>query len=169
MAVSQPLPRTWCLSAIDDPDSKAAICERILRSLPQWFGLEESLLEYAAEVRELPFFVVYSGNHMAVGFVALKPQTPFAAEVCVMGVLEEFHRQGVGKLLIAQCCEESRASGRVFLTVKTLAESRDNASYAKTRLFYSSMGFYPLEVFPSLWDECNPCLLMAKYLGAATD
>jgi hypothetical protein len=49
-----------------------------------------------------------------------------------------------------------------FLTVKTLDESRESKSYEKTRKFYLSVGFLPLEVFPLLWDENNPCLFMAK-------
>jgi hypothetical protein len=49
-----------------------------------------------------------------------------------------------------------------FLTVKTLDESRASKSYEKTRLFYLSVGFKPLEVFPLLWDKDNPCLFMAK-------
>ena len=34
--------------------------------------------------------------------------------------------------------------------------------YAKTRKFYLKSGFKPLEVFPLLWDESNPCLFMVK-------
>ena len=29
--------------------------------------------------------------------------------------------------------------------------------YDKTNLFYLSLGFKELEVFPELWDEANPC------------
>lgn len=29
--------------------------------------------------------------------------------------------------------------------------------YDKTNLFYISFGFKELEVFPTLWDEWNPC------------
>ena len=29
--------------------------------------------------------------------------------------------------------------------------------YDKTNLFYLSLGFKELEVFPKLWDEANPC------------
>ena len=52
-----------------------------------------------------------------------------------------------------------------YLTVKTLDESRECSSYEKTRLFYLKAGFKPLEVFPMLWDEYNPCLFMAKYIN----
>ena len=30
-------------------------------------------------------------------------------------------------------------------------------SYDRTNRFYLSLGFQELEVFPTLWDEWNPC------------
>lgn len=79
-----------------------------------------------------------------------------------MGVLEAYHRRGIGRSLVAACEKYCRDHRKEFLTVKTLAEARASKSYEKTRLFYLSMGFKPLEVFPDLWDEDNPCLLMVK-------
>jgi XTP/dITP diphosphohydrolase len=52
------------------------------------------------------------------------------------------------------------------LTVKTLAPSAGDRLYARTHRFYAAEGFVPLEVFPTLWNEANPCLLMAKVLRA---
>ncbi|MDR0530505.1 MAG: GNAT family N-acetyltransferase [Oscillospiraceae bacterium] len=153
---------------VESPDEKSAICENILRMLPNWFSVEKSIVNYVKEVRELPFCAAFSGD-AAVGFVALKPHNEYTAEVCVMGVLQDFHRHGIGRQLIALCIEECRRAGRLFLTVKTLDQSRESRSYEKTRLFYQAQGFYPLEVFPLLWDENNPCLFMAKYLGGATE
>jgi hypothetical protein len=48
--------------------------------------------------------------------------------------------------------------------VKTLDESAEYEPYNKTRAFYQKMGFIPLEVFTTFWNEENPCLFMAKYL-----
>jgi XTP/dITP diphosphohydrolase len=48
--------------------------------------------------------------------------------------------------------------------VKTLAQSAGDRLYARTHRFYAAQGFVPLEVFPTLWNEDNPCLLMAKVL-----
>jgi len=79
-----------------------------------------------------------------------------------MGVLRERHRRGIGRALVERCERHCRDAGMEFLTVKTVDEARANESYAKTRLFYAAMGFRPLEVFPLLWDERNPCLFMAK-------
>lgn len=144
---------------IEIADEKSAICNGILRSLPSWFGVEVSIREYVEKVRHLPLWAAFHGD-TPVGFVALRPQTPYASEVCVMGVRREYHRQGLGRALMETCVQRTRAEGRRYLTVKTLDASKEDAGYAGTRAFYGQMGFIPLEVFPTLWDAENPCLLM---------
>lgn len=148
---------------IKSPKQKAFICDAILRALPNWFGIETSIIEYVKETQSMPFFVALDGNN-PVGFVAIKEHNLYTSEVYVMGVLQEYHRYGVGKKLI-ECCESfCKKNKNEYLTVKTLDKSRENGSYEKTRQFYLAMGFRPLEVFPLLWDEVNPCLFMTKYL-----
>jgi N-acetylglutamate synthase-like GNAT family acetyltransferase len=152
------------IKEVQNPDVKSAICNEILRALPDWFGIEESIIDYVKQVQSMPFYVAYK-NEKTIGFVALKIHNPYAAEVCIMGVISEYHGHGIGKDLIL-CCENYCIENKIeFLTVKTLDESRECEEYNKTRLFYLSQGFKPLEVFPLLWGEDNPCLFMAKYLG----
>jgi len=135
----------------------------ILRELPSWFGNETPVLDYAKQCRTLPFWAAFDGKQ-AVGFVALKPHNAFTSEVCVMGVLPAYHRKGIGRQLLA-CCEEfARQDGTRYLTVKTLADTHPSKSYAKTRAFYRTAGFVPLEIFPLHWDADNPCLVMVKSL-----
>ena len=153
------------IKEIHDKELKSEICNDILRALPSWFGVEASIVDYTQSVRDMPFYAAFVGE-TPVGFAAIKEHNEFTAEVCVMGVLTEYHRQGIGRELIHLCEDYCAATKREFLTVKTLDESRASKSYEKTRLFYLGMGFRPLEVFPLLWDENNPCLFMAKYLSA---
>ncbi|MCL2357403.1 MAG: GNAT family N-acetyltransferase [Defluviitaleaceae bacterium] len=119
---------------IYNADDKSEICNTILRKLPDWFGVESSIADYVTQVKNLPFVVVFDKDS-PVGFAALKQHTNFAAEICVMGVLPEYHRRGIGKKLINACEHMCRESKTEFLTVKTLAESRESKSYEKTRLF----------------------------------
>lgn len=154
------------IEEIIDANTKSDICNNILRSLPGWFGVEQSIADYVAQVRSLPFYASYDQeNDLPVGFAAVKPHSPYAAEICVMGVLEEYHRKGIGKMLTSSCEDYCRKSKMEFLTVKTLDESREDEGYRNTRMFYTGIGFRPIEVFPMLWDEDNPCLLMAKYIS----
>lgn len=99
-----------------------------------------------------------------VGFAALKRNNDYTTELFVIGVVPAYHRQGIGKRLIAQCMEHCRGQNMRFLTVKTLDESAGSSHYDRTRAFYLAMGFIPLEVFPELWDPHNPCLLMVMPL-----
>ena len=146
---------------IRDPSERAKICDEILRALPDWFGIESAILDYVAQVKTMAFYPAFD-EERAVGFVAVKRHNLHTAEVCVMGVLEAYHRQGIGKRLIAACEVHCRENHLEFLTVKTVDDSSGCDRYAKTRAFYFSAGFRPLEVFPLFWDERNPCLFMVK-------
>lgn len=150
---------------VGEAAERAAICDAILRGLPEWFGMEASIVDYVRQSRGLPVFAVYDAG-VAAGFAAVRVHTAFAAEVRVMGVRAEMHRRGIGRQLMAACEGLCRGQGIEFLTVKTLDASRPHAGYARTRAFYAAQGFRPLEVFPTLWDPANPCLLLVKHLGA---
>lgn len=148
---------------ISDPERRADICRMILRALPDWFGIEESTLGYIEAVRELQFFAA-EDRGTPVGFAAVKLHTACAAELYVTGILEAYHRRGIGGRLVDRCAAHCRSLGLMFLTVKTLDESARSEHYDRTRAFYLAQGFLPLEVFPTLWDPSNPCLLMVKPL-----
>lgn len=142
---------------------KATVCEPILRSLPAWFGIEEAIVHYVGEIDRLPTFLA-SGSDGLVGFVSLKQHNPSSAEIYVMAVRQEAHRQGVGRALIERAREWLRGQGIEYLQVKTLGPSHPDAGYAKTRSFYTAVGFRPLEELTELWDERNPCLIMVQRL-----
>ena len=143
------------------PEDKSAICNKILRALPDWFGCEDSIVDYVAGVKGKPIYAAFDGDD-AVGFVSILVHNQCTAEIYVMGILEACHGQGLGKKFVALCEEFCRTHGMEFLTVKTLDASREDAYYARTRKFYESVGFKPLEVFPTLWGEANPCLFLVK-------
>ncbi|MCL2852063.1 MAG: GNAT family N-acetyltransferase [Defluviitaleaceae bacterium] len=144
-------------------NEKSLIANTVLRALPDWFAIELSIVGYVRDVADLTFIAAYD-EETAIGFVAIKKHNPYTAEVYVMGVLHEYHRHGVGKMLIHSCEDYCSRNNMKFLSVKTLSERVVNEFYEKTRKFYLSMGFLPLEVFDTLWGENNPCLLMVKVL-----
>ena len=141
----------------------SAECTAILRSLPEWFGIEESILQYSTEIEHLPTFLVKVDDNVA-GFLSLKQHNPFSAEILVMGIRPEFQRHGFGKLLLNAAQEWLDQQGVEYLQVKTLGPSNHDPNYAKTREFYLRMGFRPLEELPQVWDEHNPCLILVKRL-----
>lgn len=73
-----------------------------------------------------------------------------------MGVLKEYHRSGIGRKLFEAAKNEAQRQGYSFIQVKTVRMGRYDI-YDDTNRFYLSLGFKEFEVFPTLWDECNPC------------
>lgn len=142
----------------------AADCERILRALPEWFGIEESIVEYVEQVANLPTWVAHVDGQV-VGFVSVQIHTDRAAEIIVMGVSKPHHRCGIGKALVEAAEKELRRRGIEFFQVKTLSPRRESQAYDKTRQFYRALGFVAVQEFPTLWDEANPCLQMMKSLA----
>lgn len=143
------------LRRITSPDEKASISSSILLALPDWFGLPDSTQAYIRDSREMPFFAAMDGGR-AVGFAALKETSPCAGEIYVMGVLPEYHRCGIGRMLFDAVRSEALAHGYALLQVKTVQTGHYD-EYDRTNAFYQRMGFLPLECLPTLWDEWNPC------------
>jgi len=149
---------------VADPEEKSGICERILKSLPEWFGIPASVEDYIRDVRDMPFLAAIEDG-TTTGFLALKEHNEYTAEVWVLGIMPEFHRRDAGRMLIEQAEKLCREAGRSFLTVKTLDESAQHEPYLRTLSFYRAMGFLPLQRLEGYWDENNPCLMMAKWIG----
>ena len=135
--------------------TKRLIARTILESLPDWFGIPEATEEYIADSKGRPFFCAYSDD-VPIGFLYLKETGRHTVELAVMGVLKEYQRQGVGKKLFKEARNEAKRIGYSFIQVKTVRMGRYDI-YDNTNRFYLSLGFKELEVFPTLWDECNPC------------
>jgi GNAT superfamily N-acetyltransferase len=140
-----------------------ASAERILRALPDWFGIETAILKYCADVITLPTYFAVNAGGDRLGFVSMKFHNEFTADIHVLGVLKEFHRFGIGKALIEHSADAARQRGCEYLMVKTVGPSCPDSYYAATRNFYLRVGFRPLEEFDSIWPG-TPCLIMVKNL-----
>ena len=97
-----------------------------------------------------------------MGFITLTHTSPDTAEIHCMGVKKALHRAGLGTLLY-QSLEDFARNDYKYIQVKTVDEGHYQ-EYDQTIAFYKNMGFSKLEVFPTLWDPWNPCLLMIKAL-----
>lgn len=144
--------------AIEGAEEKRGIARRVLADLPEWFGMPDYTNEYIEKSAELPFWASFQESE-PTGFIALKETSRYTAELFVMGVMKRFHRQGAGRELFNVFYEYAKAKGYEFLQVKTVDEGHYD-EYDQTRLFYESLGFRKLEVFPTLWDPHNPCLIL---------
>ncbi|MBT3273983.1 MAG: GNAT family N-acetyltransferase [Spirochaetales bacterium] len=142
-------------------DKKHQICDRILRNLPEWFGIEEAIVDYADTVRSLPFVTASDGKNV-IGFCAIKVHYGINADLYVLGIIKKYHRLGIGTRMLAFTEGYMRENRIPYLTVKTLSERHPDKNYADTRAFYKHFGFQPFEELLSLWGEANPCLNLLK-------
>ena len=145
--------------SVANTEEKARIVEEILLDLPEWFGLPESTRGYIEQSKELTLFAAKDRENI-IGFITLKETSEDVCEVHCMGIKKEYHRKGVGTKL-HYAFENFAKEKYEFIQVKTVDEGHYK-EYNQTIAFYKSVGFKKMEVFPTLWDEWNPCLIMIK-------
>lgn len=138
-----------------DDLEKQSVTRLILEALPDWFGIPEAREEYIAESIDKIFFCAYIDDN-PVGFLYLKETGNATVELCVMGVLLEYHRTGIGRKLFRSAMHAAKEKGYSFVQVKTVQMGKYE-EYDRTNRFYLSLGFKEFEMFPTLWDEQNPC------------
>ena len=145
---------------LTDSAEKQAVTRLILEALPEWFGIPEAREEYIRESAGRIFFCAYDRNR-PVGFLYLKETGNATVELYVMGIRKEYHRQGIGRLLFRRFLGAA-LSLPDKLSVKhgvyqKFVQMGKYEEYDRTNRFYLALGFREFEVFPTLWDEGNPC------------
>ena len=143
------------IGQLTDNAEKRRVTRLILEALPEWFGIPEATEGYISESSGKIFFCAYDADK-PVGFLYLKETGTATAELYVMGVLKEYHRQGIGRELVYNAKRAASEAGYSFMQVKTVQMGKYE-EYDRTNRFYLSLGFQEFEVFPTLWDEWNPC------------
>lgn len=142
---------------------RRAVVRSLLDELPAWFGRPESNAAYVAAADRLPGYVARTATGDPVGVALVERHFPESAELHLLAVRPGAHRRGVGRALLAAVEADLRADGARMLTVKTLGPSDPDEPYRRTRLFYTGVGFVPLEEHHDLWPG-TACLVMAKPL-----
>jgi ribosomal protein S18 acetylase RimI-like enzyme len=137
--------------------------ERLLRGLPEWFGMEQPILDYIEAARSMPSTAaVVDGEVVAVCLV--RHHTPVAAEIDLLAVQRDFHRLGIGRRILDRVVADLRSGGVRLLQVKTFGPSGSSVEYERTRAFYEAVGFLPIEERTDIWGPENPCLILVKPL-----
>ena len=141
---------------------KMAVVAEVLHDLPEWFGIPESTQAYIEGAKDLKVWAAFQESDL-LGFVSLSYSSEDCAEIDCLGVKKAHQGRGIGNQLLAAL--ESEANKNVdFLQVKTVAEG-SNKDYDRTNVFYRSLGFKKLEIFPQLWGPQNPCQILIKKMG----
>ncbi len=147
---------------VPEAEEKSRIARLILEALPEWFGIPEARESYIKESAD-EIMIASTENDVPNGFLCLKQTGRDTVELAVMGVLKEYHRKGIGTALFQAAKAIAAERGYSFLQVKTVQMGRYE-EYDRTNLFYLSLGFREFEVFPTLWDEWNPCQIYVMSL-----
>ncbi len=143
-------------------EEKRRIARLILEALTDWFGIPEARENYIRESADEIMLASFD-NDVPNGFLCLKETGMDTLELAVMGVLKEYHRKGIGRKLFEAAKQIAVEKGYSFLQVKTVQMGKYE-EYDRTNLFYLALGFKEFEVFPTLWDECNPCQIYVMSL-----
>ena len=104
---------------IANDEDKKSITRNILEELPEWFGIPEAREEYIRDSAGKVFFCAME-NEKDLGFLYLKETGKDTVELAVMGVLKEYHREGIGKELFNRAKKAAKEMGYSFIQVKTV-------------------------------------------------
>jgi ribosomal protein S18 acetylase RimI-like enzyme len=136
----------------------------LLRGLPEWFGIPESVAGYVDSAQRLPSVAAVVDGEV-VGVCLVRDHPPVAAEIELLAVRRDLHRCGVGRRIVEWVETDLHARGAKLLQVKTRGPSAESAEYARTRAFYEALGFLALEERTDIWGAENPCLILVKPLA----
>jgi len=75
-------------------------CEAVLRTLPEWFGIEPALLMYARDSVTMPTFALVEEGAM-LGFLTLQEHFANAWEIHCVAIRAESRHQGHGSRLLS--------------------------------------------------------------------
>ena len=151
----------FVIEEVKDENQKKAVVAEVLKDLPEWFGIPESTQAYIEGITDLQVWAAYQESDLT-GFVSLSYSSEDCAEIDCLGVKKAYQGRKIGSQLLATL--ESEARKKVdYLQVKTVAEG-SNKDYDRTNVFYRSLGFKKLEIFPQLWGSQNPCQILIKKL-----
>ena len=151
----------FVIEEVKNENQKKAVVAEVLNDLPEWFGIPESTQAYIEGATTLQVWAAYQESDLT-GFVSLSYSSEDCAEIDCLGVKKSYQGRKIGSQLLANL--ESEARKKVdYLQVKTVAEG-SNKDYDRTNVFYRSLGFKKLEIFPQLWGSQNPCQILIKKL-----
>ena len=150
------------IKQIEDSETKRKIARKVLEALKDWFEVDESREKYIAESADQIFLAAQEDGEY-VGFLCLKETGRETVELAVMGVLKDYHRNGLGRKLFEEAKRIAGEEGYEFMQVKTVKMGMYE-DYDITNRFYLSCGFKEFEVIKDLWDEDNPCQIYVMSL-----
>lgn len=151
------------LNIIKIANNADSYCRIITADLPEYFGIPDANEHYAAGVLKRINFAAQMADEI-IGLISIDFPYPNNANIYWMGVLKNYHRSGVGKMLLNKAIEYALIQGAETMTVETLAPNECDENYLKTYKFYCANGFKPLFDLKPVGYEWN-MVYMSKVLS----
>jgi GNAT superfamily N-acetyltransferase len=117
--------------------------ERVLRSLPDWFGIEEAIQQYVRDAADPAYesLTAWSGDR-CVGVALISRHYPEAGELHLIAVDAVHRRAGVGRQLVERAASDLVATGAQLFSVHRRAVVRRHRLHPDARLL-SFDGIHP--------------------------
>ncbi|NVM05325.1 MAG: GNAT family N-acetyltransferase [Candidatus Helarchaeota archaeon] len=120
---------------------------------PKWFD-PEAIETMKKEFRNKRGYVAIVNNNV-VGFISYKLKEE-GLELSWIGVLEKYHRKGIGKKLIEKLLMYAKEKKCKYIDVETVAPHHADENYKKTIAFYKKIGFKVVKILEKadkgMWD-----------------
>ncbi len=144
-------------------DTDAGVCDAIIASLPEWFGLDEGIRECAKAVRTQEGLVCERSDRGLVGFLTYERISPPTVEITWFAVHADHRGTGIGTELLAALVAALDGNDVRLLAVKTLSDRAGDPGpeYSATRAFYLARGFVPAAELDLFGPE-NPIQLLTR-------
>jgi GNAT superfamily N-acetyltransferase len=134
--------------------------DAVIAGLPEWFDERARTTSIPIDIQHQQGFVA-DRQGKVVGFITL-----YVAEgrlnIGWLGVQNELHRQGIGRLLIDKAAEVARGMGVRELATYTLGDGVEYEPYERTRQFYFANGFVIYQRSQTDNDGCPEEIKLAK-------
>src|SRR4030042_6779199 len=131
----------------------------IAKTLPEWFTAG-GIKHMSIDLRFQHGFVTLNDCRI-VGFLSFFVNES-VGQIGWVGVLSEFHHQGIGQKLVGRLISELKKAGIRELRVNTLGDSVEYEPYARTRAFYRRIGFKDFQRIKQDNPECPELLILVK-------
>lgn len=145
-------------------DRNSREVRRLLEMLPDWFGDPEAIDNYVADAVNPSYWSIFAiVENQVVGVILVARHFPESAEIRLIAADPAHHRKGIGRALVEKVSAELQSDNCHMVSVHTVGPSYVDQAYERTRAFYRSVGFVPLEEHDGL-DWGGPTLILVKPL-----
>lgn len=124
-------------------EDAADLCHAIIENLPQYFHMPGMNESYAPGMYPRINLAI-KFDDLYVGLLGLEFPYPENAHIYWMGIMSNFHRKGLGTLLVQEAFKIALLKNAQTMSVETLSPLERDENYLKTYHFYKKCGFTPL-------------------------